>query len=503
MPRRIVPIPRSRLVATLLGATFVLPFVVILILHSLDVRIGQGYFAYRWTPVRALRTTRALAIIPIAGLACGAVWMLASAGGRSTRPLRGVGLLVVAMIAAGVWILWAPPSPLTQQMFNLTSPSSDGAFLIEGGGNVSSPREYLRDFPRRLQSSVDDLGGTRVLSNPPGMTILAYAVVDGLHPEPSEIERALLEREGLTEENLSLAVATIRLGVTLCAIWMASGFAAYGLGRVFLSSAGSAVFAIIVTFNPCTVHFVPGKDPGQLLTINVMLWMWFAGWKRSSSLLCAIAGAVLVVGSTFGLIHIWIAIVTLLATMWESRSTDLRVFLVRCIAPALAGAIAVVLLAWIAIGWNMPLTLLAVARRWGEIQKTFNMNRPVWYVIGLPIFLLFLPSGLWLLIALAAWRRRLHFGTRLALTTLAVMLLIYFAMGVTYELPRLWVAFLPPLTLGLAIDFPLLRGRGEHRRVAAVLTLIVLVQIVFTAFHWTFFDAREAEYRLSSNRFYH
>ena len=30
----------------------------------------------------------------------------------------------------------------------------------------------------------------------------------------------------------------------------------------------------------------------------------------------------------------------------------------------------------------------------------------------------------------------------------------------------------------------------------------LLVQIFFTTFHWTFFDAREAEYRLTTKRFY-
>jgi hypothetical protein len=56
---------------------------------------------------------------------------------------------------------------------------------------------------------------------------------------------------------------------------------------------------------------------------------------------------------------------------------------------------------------------------------------------------------------------------------------------------------LPPLALGLAIDQPLLRGRGAHRRVGLALATIVLVQIAFSAMHWTLFDAREAEYRLS------
>jgi hypothetical protein len=82
------------------------------------------------------------------------------------------------------------------------------------------------------------------------------------------------------------------------------------------------------------------------------------------------------------------------------------------------------------------------------------------------------------------------------------MLLIYGPLGVTYELPRLWIAFLPTLTLGFAIASPLLRGRGFHVRAATAMVLIVGAQLVFTALHWTMLDARESETRLISHRFY-
>jgi hypothetical protein len=154
------------------------------------------------------------------------------------------------------------------------------------------------------------------------------------------------------------------------------------------------------------------------------------------------------------------------------------------------------------MGWNIPLTLWVVARRWGEIQKTFAMSRGIWYLIGLPIFLLFLSPGFWMLLGLSVRRWRINFGIRLFLCTLAVMLITYFAVGMTYELPRLWVAFLPPLTLGLAIDFPLLRARGQHPHVARVLMLIVLTQMIYTTFHWTLFDVRETEYRLTTQHYY-
>jgi hypothetical protein len=532
MPRRSAPVavPRSRAIAGWLSLSFVLPFAFILILFARGTPLGQGYFVYRWSPVRHLRAAGALWIIPAMALAGGAVWLMA---GKSTNARRGgLALFVLSVVAAGAWAWLAPPQAMTQEMFNLTSPSSDGAFLLEAGKFHSLP-QYLRDFPRLMdRQTPESMGGTRVLSNPPGMTAFARFVLDTLGPEGGWLERTLLEGEEVPSEQLPLAAATVRLGAALILAWIAAALAAYGLGRVFLSPAGAALFAIVATFNPCTVNFVPGKDPGQLLTINLMLWAWLAGWKWRSRSLCGLAGALLVIGSTFSLIHIWVALAAMAATTWQDLSASawrsgraegprsapgsdesgpsarplrgaIGEVLRSNVLPAVVGAVVLVALAWVALGWNIPLTLLATERRWSALQKTFQMNRPVWYAIGLPIFLLFLSPGLWTLLGTSLRRPRLNFGTRLALCTAVVMALIYFLLGVTYELPRLWVAFLPPLTLGLAIDGPLLRGAGEHRRVARVLVLIVLVQMFFTAFHWTFFDAREAEYRLTTRRFYH
>ncbi len=152
--------------------------------------------------------------------------------------------------------------------------------------------------------------------------------------------------------------------------------------------------------------------------------------------------------------------------------------------------------------WNIPRTLLGVSHSWTAIQKTFNMNRAVWYAIGLPMFLLFLSPGFSAMLGIALRRPRFGFGMRLTICTVAVMLIIYGPLGVTYELPRLWIAFLPTLALGLAIDRPLFRGTRPHEKAMLALILIVAVNFAFTASHWTLFDARESEFRLTENRFY-
>ena len=453
----------SRFVVFFLALSIINPFAILLTFLGLNIRFGQGYFAYRYSPVRELRVPRAAFVLPIGLLACGAVWFLA----QSRRRLIGMILFAAVLCLSAVWSFWLPPQFMTQQMYGMTSPSCDGAFVVEARFIDSIPA-YLRAFNERLHTSIEEMKGTRVLSNPPGMTVLADVVMQ------TSIGREWVNEYLVERENIDLADAppignALRVGMALCAVWAVSGFFAYGLGRVFLSPAGAAVFAILVTFNPCALEFVPGKDPAQLLTINAMLWAWFVGWKRGSRGIAALAGAIFVFGCTFSLVHIWVAAIAGAACLWEALAARKREalvstagakFLTAAISMA-AGALAVVLAAYVAIGWNIPSTLWAVSRRWGEIQKTFDMNRAVWYAIGLPIFLLFLAPGTWTLAAMSLRRRRLNLGTRLALCTIAVMLFIYFVVGVTYELPRLWVAFLPPLMLGLCIDRPLLRGKAD------------------------------------------
>jgi hypothetical protein len=495
--------PQSRAILLLLGASFVIPLGILLVLTATEVRFGQGYFAYRYSPVRGLRTNRALPAVVIGAVAAGAVVLLS----RRERKHRvgGHALLIASLAAAGVWIWFAPPAYVNQHMFNLSSPSSDGAFALEARDMKSLP-EYLARFPQRLKLTPAQMGGTRVLSNPPLTTVVAYAVRGGAletNRPPTALEQRLMVAHDISPEQARDIAYALRVGLALCVLWTLSGVAAYLLGRVLLSPAGAAVFAVIVTFNPCTVHFVPGKDPAQLLSINLMLWAWLLAWRRRSPLLAALGGAILTIGATAGLIHIWVALVALAATAWDAWRTrvggaGLTMLLVNAFAAGV-GALAVISAAYFVLDWNVPRTLVAVSSRWGEIQKTFEMNRAIWFAIGLPIFLLFLAPGFWALAGLSLRRRRMNFGTRLAICTVAVMLFIYAVMGVTYELPRLWVAFLPPLALGLAIDSSLLRAKSgaPHPRVAKALALVVMTHVVFTAMHWTIFDAREAEYRLS------
>jgi hypothetical protein len=508
-----IPIARPKRSFVLLGlllGSAVLFLLALLVLFLRDVPLGQGYFLIRYSPVADWRLERTMPLVLVVeSLVCGAVWTLAH---RHLRPhvVTGFVLFVLASLAAAGWIAWAPPEPINQMTFNGTSMSTDGAFVIEAEKGVPLGK-YLRDFPETLKKSPHVMGGTRVLSNPPLPTLLAYSVCRRVlgRDEQTEvahfgwIERLLMEQEDVRPKDALGLGDGIRFSGLWLGVWLVAMWAAFALGRLFLSPAGAAVFATVVMLNPSTVHYSPGKDPGQLLTINLMLWAWFSAWQKRSVTRACLGGVILAIGCTAGLVHIWVALIAVLAVLWESwRDRPAQMSLLRNALAAATGALLVCAAAYVTVGWNIPLTLLSVSRRWTELQATFDLNRRIWYAIGLPIFLLFLSPPVWTLAGLSLRRRQMNFGVRLTLCTAAVMLLIYGPLGVTYELPRLWIAFLPTLTLGLAVASPLLRGRGFHKRVAAALVLIVGVQLLFTAIHWTLLDAREAEFRLMSNRFY-
>src|SRR5206468_13063841 len=125
MPRRhdIVPVPPSRAIAGWLSLSFLIPFALVLALYALKVPLGQGYFVYRYSPVRHLRAVGAVYSLPVTALACAAVWLLGRRG--ATQRGLGLALFIASVLAMAAWAWLAPPQAMTQQMFNLTSPSSD------------------------------------------------------------------------------------------------------------------------------------------------------------------------------------------------------------------------------------------------------------------------------------------------------------------------------------------------------------------------------------------
>jgi hypothetical protein len=501
-----------RRVGIALGVAFALAVLPVGVLFFAGVPLGQeGKFVYRYSDFAIPRLASTVPVVFPASAAAVAIGLLCYG-----RRWLGYAVAAVAIASLVGWNFWAPPHFLSQHAMNFRSPSHDGAFLneaelIQPAGPYQSDGEqlaaYLRHFDRRIQAPWEQFGGTRVIANPP-LTTVVFRWVTWTWPSesnpPGWVEQLFLSSyRDLTPELVTSPARSVRTAMA-CAIGLAlAGLAAVGLGRQFLSPPAAVLFAVIVVFNPMTVHFNPGKDPAQLLTVNLMLWAWFAGYRRRWWLLHAAAGAVLAIGMGFGLIHLWVAIAALAGTAWQALAEGRgREFVVRHVLPTVAGGVLLWLGLWMATGWNLAATVLAVAKRWSELQPILGYRRGLWMVIGLPNVLVFVAAGVWLLaVSSLRWRwRPTSFGGRLAVATLLTMAAVYF-IGIPYELPRLWVVFLPPLTLGLMALQPLARGRN-YRRVMPLLLLVLTVNVTATVLHWSLLDARESEYRLKSQRLF-
>ncbi len=148
-----------------------IPLAALIALFTTDIPIGQPHLIYRYSPWWALRICTALVALLI-GLPT--AWALFAA---LTPTCRRRALLTTCAIigyrALVVLTFFAPPNYVEQHVFNLESPSHDGAFVLEGR-DVSSINRYVSEtFYTRLALEPEDMRGRRVLSNPPGTTILA------------------------------------------------------------------------------------------------------------------------------------------------------------------------------------------------------------------------------------------------------------------------------------------------------------------------------------------
>ncbi|MEW6252186.1 MAG: hypothetical protein AB1716_16225, partial [Planctomycetota bacterium] len=347
----------------LIGA--VLPLVVHLLLYVAQVPLGYpGRAVNPYSPIIGQR----LANVPVAALVGTligwAVWRAGTTSGRN-RTLA-VGLVAVAALGVGAWSFHAPPEYRTQHVLNMHSPAQDGAFVVEAllgiqGDERGSVRAYLEHFPQRTRKSPGEMRGTRVTSNPPGTTLLAYAVAELVQSSPRLRAWLLREAGALFEESareagradsawqgparrLALghsASAGFATAIALTALWLSAGALFYGAGRLFLPPAVAGVLAVCCVFTPATLMFTPGKDPAQLLTTALPLYLWLLAVRRGWIWAAALAGAVFTLSCVASLVHVWLAAIAVAATLLSRRNEprELWRLLGRALLPAVMGAV--------------------------------------------------------------------------------------------------------------------------------------------------------------------
>lgn len=496
MPRR-----RSRFsVPAILLLPAVLLLAVTVALRAADITLGQGAIFYRWSQLETLRLLTVLALLPGVALAAFGVFRLA----RPAERHRAATLMVIlGAVWCAAWTWASHPRPVMHHLINLTSPSQDGAFVNEAAF-AQTWGAYLKTFPSRMALSVEAVGNSRILSNPPGATLVAISLAPT--PTPEWVLQTVFADLGQGRfQRFELA---FKYSLLLAAVWLLATVPIWLAARHVLPAHSAAAAAIVSVVSTATIAFTPGKDPAQLLFVGLQLWgaalavRGVGGFDRFSG--AAILGAASVAGAGFGLVLLWTGLAAGIWALWLSHRQ-----LVPWRAPgvvalgALAGALIALLAFQFLLGWNLVETTRLVVRNYPEVQKTIRIDLAAYYLIGLPIWLLFAPAAAISALLLRRrgrdLRRRTAPGLSLLLITAGVMLVTYFT-GVPYELPRLWIAFLPLLVVGaFASARPLhLRGPVAGKLVAALLAIHLLA----SAAQYAFLDVRESEYRLRDHRGY-
>lgn len=482
----------------LLALATLLPLAVTLALFRLNVPLGRpGKFVYLYSPIAVQRLTALPAALLLAALLGVGAWLAFSP--LRARRAAGFLLLVTGGIGLAGWAYFAPPQFRSQHFFNMQSPSHDGAFLAEAFHvRRVGLRSYLRDFPQRAQRPSEQMRGTRVISNPPATTLLAVGTIGLLERSPrlARWVYTVSVREDLPPEADRLVTVSMAFSLALLWLWLLAALPLYWSGRQFFSPPAAAVLTVVCFVSPPTLLFTPGKDPAQLLTVALPLWLWLLAWRRERAWAAAASGGVFVLACLVSLVHIWIAAIVVTATALHIPAEDWRRFALRLGLPALCGALVVVAGLGLFADVNFFAYALSAARAQGEITRGEGAMPFTWQTLGVPLFLLFAGPALWC-VGLWLWRRRLHdrdarFGLHLVLGAAAVMLA---TIGFTnLETPRLWIPFLPLLLLGAGLQLPAFRY--PQRKGAILLAALVFVQVAASAAQWSLMDVRETETRL-------
>lgn len=483
---------------TYLALAALLPLSAALLLFALNVPLGKpGMLTYPYSPIWAARQLRLAWLLPGAALLGLGAWL--SFTPSTPRRRAGLAWLAAGAVATGLWVFTAPPSFVAQHCFNMISPSHDGAFLNESLA-IDDVQAYLRAFPQRARTPPEHMKGTRVISNPPGTTLLAVGVRRLLSAWPALaglIDRTLIEPDAGPPAQRARMVLGLAFSIALWLLWLLAGVFLYLAMRQFLEPGPAAVLAGVCLFSPAALLFTPGKDPAQLLTTALPLWTWLAAWRRRSPAAALASGALLVAALLVSLVHAWLATIVAVACaagLVEHRS-QWRELAARVILPAAGGALAAVALCY-GTGLDLFAAWQAVAQSQAKVTRGPGAMPLAWQALGIPLFLLFAGTGFWAAVLwLTAERTRdgpARFGLLLAAAAALVMVL---TVGFTnIETPRLWIPFMPLLLPGLALQLPPFRQPTPHG--GRLLAALLVVHVLCAAVQWTYMDMRETEMRL-------
>lgn len=513
------------------------PLVATWLLFLLQAPLGRPNFVYPYSSYSWWRFYQALPML-ILGMAA-LMWIrvrLKRARGFSRWDGAAISILWAAFVAAS---FAAPPAFVRQHLLNFHSPSHDGAFVLEADEQQSWRTYVAEGFNRRCRLDPEDMRGTRVLSNPPGMTIVAMGLSALLlrHPDWEAALHRLLGTDVVegADQRHRFAVGML-LAALLQLAWGFSTFTFYATARATMDAFAAAVVAACCVLTPATLEFTPGKDPAQLLFVGLILLASIRCFLFHNPGWGMIAGGGLALSLTVGLIHIWIAAILLVSMVWQTASSrgSARDFIMRCGLPVLGGFLMIVVLFKSAWDWDILAGVVTVARKYPTIQR--EIIHGWWTILGLPLFMLFAGPALWILLGAGRWasrpgaasgradssdrwaripaaaspgvpseaalrERAASWSGKLLWVSAAAMAYCYFFAN-NSETPRLWMPFLALLTWALAQRRDWLRaGAAGSVSTSRLCLLLLALQIGGSILHWTMMDVRESEMRLTTGRY--
>lgn len=497
----------------ILAISAIAPLFALALCWRLGVPLGcEGRFDYLYSPVPRFRLMAVPWAALLGAIIAAGVWLTGAK--QSTHWRAGRLVIIIGVLGLGLWSYFAPPFYFSQHIFNTHSAAHDGAFVDEAL-LIDDVRTYLHDFPTRARTPQEVMRGTRVISNPPGATLLAYLSATILRSAPGlehQVTSPLAQVATGTSTRHEVAVGLVFFWL-LIVLWLLSALIFYNVGRLFWPVTTAATYAILCVFTPATLLFTPGKDPAQLLTVALPLLLWLYAVRHGAAWAGILAGLAFLLAIVMSLVHVWIALIVLCATALStlnSRAARHRTLL-RGLLPATAGFVAGAILLYLAADFNLITSAWAVAASQAEVTRGPGAMPLAWQIVGIPLFLLFAGVGWWVAMLSTLGPSRPHatdtivndqndarFGHYLLIATIVVLL---GTVGFTnIETPRLWIPFVPLMILGGFLQWSAVHNPG--RAVVRLLAALVFVHITCAALQWSLMDMREAETRITEQRYF-
>ncbi len=375
----------------------------------------------------------------------------------TTREALWLAGLLVAAIAVQVAIPIGAPYGYGLTRWALVNylPGSSGYFRIARDRAAPDPIRFLAEYPVWIESQ-DSL---HIGTHPPGLILaeclllstmerhpgLAESLTDWM-PEPVQTGFRSLSPPPRRHERAALFVTAL-ITLVACA---GTVVPLYLLARSSMPAHAAWAAAALWPVASAANLFQPDADTAYplLSTAAWALAAWSARWtgRRSAFVLAAASGIVMGLGMAFTLALLPVGLIVALIVATDSSVRPVR--RIGLIAATGVGFLAVVLGGWIASGAN-PFVIWSWnlhhhARFYDEYPRTYR----VWlWANGIELAIAIgLPTAVWAMVGMVSPRSL----PRPAWATLAVLFLVNLTGRNMGEVARLWLLFMPPITIAAA-----------------------------------------------------